>query len=89
MCLSGWQRLLYSLRMCVWLHKCVWCILYFCALSVPAGLTNGLEMQHSHSVATQTCEIPDASEQPPLLLPAQRSASLFLVYFETKLNFVP
>ncbi|CAI5784653.1 and LIM domain 5 isoform X4 [Podarcis lilfordi] len=39
-------------------------------LSISTELTNGLETQHSHTVATQTCEIPDVSEQPPL--PAQR-----------------
>ncbi|XP_077789969.1 PDZ and LIM domain protein 5 isoform X3 [Podarcis muralis] len=40
-------------------------------LSISTELTNGLEPQHSHTVATQTCEIPDVSEQPPL--PAQRA----------------
>ncbi|XP_053260017.1 PDZ and LIM domain protein 5 isoform X3 [Podarcis raffonei] len=38
--------------------------------NISTELTNGLETQHSHTVATQTCEIPDVSEQPPL--PAQR-----------------
>ncbi|XP_053260018.1 PDZ and LIM domain protein 5 isoform X4 [Podarcis raffonei] len=37
--------------------------------NISTELTNGLETQHSHTVATQTCEIPDVSEQPPL--PAQ------------------
>uniref|UniRef100_A0A670JZH2 PDZ and LIM domain 5 n=1 Tax=Podarcis muralis TaxID=64176 RepID=A0A670JZH2_PODMU len=39
--------------------------------NISTELTNGLETQHSHTVATQTCEIPDVSEQPPL--PAQRA----------------
>ncbi|XP_053113548.1 PDZ and LIM domain protein 5 isoform X4 [Hemicordylus capensis] len=41
-------------------------------LSISTDLTNGLEAQHSHSVATQTCVIPDVSEQPSLLS-AQRA----------------
>uniref|UniRef100_A0A8D2Q3G5 PDZ and LIM domain 5 n=1 Tax=Varanus komodoensis TaxID=61221 RepID=A0A8D2Q3G5_VARKO len=42
-------------------------------LSISADLTNGLEVQRSHSVATQTCKIPDVSEEPPSQLPEQRA----------------
>ncbi|XP_078250705.1 PDZ and LIM domain protein 5 isoform X13 [Pogona vitticeps] len=44
--------------------------------SISADLTNGLELDHLHSVATQTCEIQisDVSEQPTSLSPAQSRA---------------
>ncbi|XP_042325640.1 PDZ and LIM domain protein 5 [Sceloporus undulatus] len=41
--------------------------------SFSTDLINGLETQHPISVATQTCEMSDVSEQPVLLSPAQRA----------------